>query len=108
MQLNILWKNVDQHKICGEIDYTYMFSGPNCVNHSIIDHFVLNSKSMDAVCETGIIHCNDNFSNHSPIYCKLEVDKLDLSYESIEKPQKVCWDKATKMSKEYYKVTFES
>ena len=54
-----------------EIDYTYLhYDGRST---SKIDHFILNSCSMNKSIDAGVLHLPTNNSPHSPIYIKLSI-----------------------------------
>ena len=103
----IFWKNIDPNKqhFIEDVDYTFRRANGNVVSHSVIDHFASNRRLFDAVREAGVLHSGENMSNHSPIYMKVAMNKLELTTESLVTSSKVCWQKATESSKANYSKT---
>ena len=53
--------------------------------------------------EAGVIHAAENLSNHSAIYCKIEVGKIDESTEEVKISPKPGWAKASEEDIANYK-----
>ena len=95
--LLIAWQHPDSshdHTIA-TIDYTHCSVARGVASLSIIDHLVTNQRVYDAISEAGVIHTGENPSNHSAIYAKINVEKLDLTLETHPAPIRVQWDKAS-------------
>ena len=101
--LKIMWQECYRNNSIQDVDYTYCFMTDVNASFLTIDHFQLNEKLLESVIEAGVIHITTNLSNHSPIFCKIEVSKLDLCLEDIESHKKVSWNQATKLAKEEFK-----
>ena len=102
LHLNIFWSNPDeslQHFIA-HVDYTWSAIRENGMLHSVVDHFVGSNKIYEAITEAGVIHSPDNFSDHSPIYCKVRVGELDVSLEANNRKPVPSWSKAKEIKKE--------
>ena len=77
------------------VDYTHMFMSENITSFSTIDHFIGNQNVFGSVTEAGVTHYAENFSNHSPIYVKLDVGQLSLSMEKAINQKRTRWNKAS-------------
>ena len=69
---------------------------------SKIDHFISNERVYNAVVEASVIHSGENLSDHSPIFCKLNVGELDVSLENEIRTKVPSWKKATEDDKNIY------
>ena len=58
------------------IDFTHFQDTNENTFVSSIDHFFWNSLIEDNILEAGVIHHRDNMSDHSPIYCVVDVDNI--------------------------------
>lgn len=75
--VEIIKNFIREMKICKswdtyKIDFTHE-SQVNGVTHtSAIDHFFWNPGLSDSIIDAGVLHLCDNFSDHSPVFCKLK------------------------------------
>ena len=70
-----------------KIDYTHEFENNNITYTSTIDHIVWNKKLKAKVIECDVIHSIHNTSDHSPIYCEINI-KLNSEKDSQEESTK--------------------
>ena len=87
-----------------DIDFTHCHEQLGMTYLSILDHFFW-SETLDAgVRDAGVLHLPCNTSDHSPVYCVVEVDAIqqDLSRPSERKPRP-SWKKASQEQKEGFK-----
>ena len=89
-----------------EVDFTH-YNEVNGISHvSTIDHFLWDLKLRNNIIDCGVVHHPSNLSDHSPIFCKMN---LDLSFEAFpeEKNVKPCpkpsWRRSTDSEKLSYK-----
>ena len=74
-----------------DIDYTHEFEKEDVTYTSTLDHVIWNTDLHEAVLDSGVLHVVTNTSDHSPIYCD-----LDISMEQNEESQlQFKGDKAT-------------
>ena len=88
------------------VDYTHYHEVNGISYVSTIDHFFWDSKLADNVTDCGVIHHHNNLSDHSPIFCKFDLDlKLEESLNScVKPPPKPCWSRSTESEKLKYTV----
>ena len=103
--LTIFWENSINNENIQAVDYTHMNTANRIPALSTIDHFVSSMKVFESVVEAGVIHSGMNQSNHSPIYTKIQVGKLNTGLEFIKSEKRVAWDKATDMAIRNYKTS---
>ena len=58
------------------IDFTHIQENNGKSSTSIIDHFLWSENIEDSVIDAGVLHLVTNFSDHCPVYCKIEVDAM--------------------------------
>ena len=65
---------------------------------STIDHVFWTENVSDHILEAGALHLPDNLSDHSPIFCKVKIEEMEEKNieETIEKPLKLNWKKASR------------
>ena len=85
------------------VDYTHLFISENITSCSTIDHFIGNQNVFGSVTEAGVTHYAENFSNHSPIYVKLDVGQLSLSMEKAINQKRTRWNKASEEARDHFK-----
>ena len=98
----VFWNNPDGNRI-SNVPYTYSNTVENVTHSSIIDHFMSNERIFNAVLEADTIHSPDNFSGHLPIYCKFNVNDLNLEVEQTQPKIKPSWNKASAEERKQYK-----
>ena len=88
-----------------DVDFTHV-SVVNDVTHtSTIDHFFWNNTCNSLIKEAGAIHLPENMSDHSPIYCKLDIASNSVKDSPPEGPKSKypIWTKATDKEKDTYR-----
>ena len=66
-----------------EVSYTYRNTMINITHTYTIDHFLSNERFYSSVTKAGMIIHPDNMSGHLPIFCKLDMDQLNLEVERL-------------------------
>ena len=88
-----------------EIDFTH-FQDTNKITHvSVIDHFFWNCTINKNIVEAGVIHHSENMSDHSPIYCSVDVETIPAGGATTDSPppsEKPSWKRATKQQKDNF------
>ena len=102
LNLKIFWTNPND-KI-QNVDFTHSSTIGQASSFSTIDHFISTERIYNLVLEAGVIHSGENVSNHSAIYCKVDIGRIDLSMESVKLKPKPSWEKAD----EEHKVEFSN
>ena len=73
---------------------------------SVIDHFFWNPTFEVNVLDAGVIHHSENLSDHSPIYCLVDVEAIPVDDPMHSPPTvpigKPSWKRATKEQKESF------
>ena len=89
-----------------EIDFTHCYEVEDAVHLSTLDHFFWNEEFSEQVIDSGAIHSPDNSSDHSPIYCVVNVQPNQVAGSTrppgIRKP---CWNRASQDDKNNFKVS---
>ena len=104
--LTIVWQNPDsnpQHSIQA-LDYTHCSVTRGVASYSTIDHFVTSPGIFNAISDAGVIHSQENTSNHSAIYMKVKIGDLNLATEESTETPRVGWAKASKDAQNQYKA----
>ena len=88
-----------------EIDFTHCHEYNGNSSVSTIDHFCWNEEFDNCIAECGVLHSADNMSDHSPIYCVIDIDQIEtcFSQPSVGK-EKPSWRKAEPDQKLKYSV----
>ena len=92
--LNIFWNLPDNDRI-EEVSYTYRNTVNNITHTSTIDPFLSNERFYSSVSKGGVIIHPDNMSGHLPIFCKFDMDQLNLEVERLTSTPKPSWSKAS-------------
>ena len=100
--LRVFW--TDPNDRIQHVDFTHSSTIGQASSFSIIDHFISSERIFNYVLEAGVIHSGENVSNHSAIYCKVDIGQIDVSMESVKLKPKPSWDKAD----EQHKIEFSS
>ena len=87
------------------VGYTYSNIVNNVMHTSVIDHFMSNSRLFNTVTTADVIHSSDNHSGHSPIFCKFNVEQLNLEMEEQVSVPRPSWEKANLEEQAAYKET---
>ena len=90
-----------------EVDFTH-FQETNGITHvSLIDHFFWNDTIDGNILEAGVIHHCDNMSDHSPIYCLVDVDSIPVEASAKKSSQaniKPSWKRASDEEKKNFPI----
>ena len=98
--LKIFWTNPND-KI-QNVDFTYSSTAGRGNCFSTIDHFISTEKIYQSILEAGVIHSGGNVSNHSAVYCKIDIGEIDVNMESVKIKPKPSWGKATEEHKKEF------
>ena len=86
------------------VDFTnyHEVNGVSCT--STIDHFFWDPHMTDKIVDSGVIHHPSNLSDHSPIYCTIDTEKLEIDpvTQKIQQPPKPSWKKSSNEEKENF------
>ena len=76
---------------------------------STLDHFAWSEQLSSSVEDGGVLHLPDNQSDHSPIFCTLNMSTIqhELSVPRAAKPRP-SWKRATEQHKQEYKSLLEN
>ena len=88
-----------------EVDFTHFQENNGMTHVSVLDHFFWNEITGYNVKEAGVIHHCDNLSDHSPIYCLMDVDITPTAEVITEAPPvqgKPSWKRASKEQKDSF------
>ena len=89
------------------VDYTFINTSYDPIAYSTLDHFAASQSMLEGLTEAGVIHDGSNPSNHSPIFAKFEVGKIEVQSNTQIKCDRVCWENATNEAKDNFKNTFK-
>ena len=103
--LQVLW-SLDDDRI-EPVDYTFINTSIETTACSTIDHFVVSPRMVNGLLSAGVVHDSSNVSNHSPIYAKFEVGKMDLKTYEYTDRRKVLWGIASDEAKSTFRAVFE-
>ena len=101
-KLEIAWKN-------SPIDFTYTYSDENRTVHSTVDHFAFSEELSTKIIESGVLHLNENRSDHEPIYMVLNIENAsqllnsNKKVNSSENIKKASWNNFNEDQKHDYK-----
>ena len=93
-----------------EVDFTHFQENNEVTYVSIIDPFFWSGAFDQNVNEAGVIHHPENTSDHSPIYCSINLETIPVEATtpnlstSSEKPS---WKRATKEQKENFPAVLQ-
>ena len=92
------------------VDYTHVYEKDDHTYTSTLDHFFWNEELSNHVTEADVLHLPANMSDHCPVYCKLEVGKIDIrkTAQRITKNNKPSWKRATDEQRGQYTTCLES
>ena len=97
--LNKAWDNF-------EIDFTMCHEMDGSTFTSKIDHFFWSQGLNDVILDAGVLHLCDNMSDHSPIYCVLNVEDnseaVSISENIKQSKPKPCWKSSTQLNKDHF------
>ena len=63
-----------------EIYFTHCHEYNGNSSVSTIDHFCWNEEFDNCIAECGVLHSADNMSDHSPIYCVIDIDQIETCF----------------------------
>ena len=91
------------------IDFTHVFEMDNKSYTSTIDHFFWSEDVTNSIESADVLHLSSNTSDHSPIYCMLNIESLrERSRAAAKTISRPSWKKATEAEKTKYKDTLET
>ena len=83
------------------VDYTHVHT--DFKSTSTLDHFILNTRLVDAIVDCGVMHLGDNPSRHSPIMIKLNLGNIPVREEKRGvRAKKPAWYKADQHDKDNF------
>ena len=87
------------------VDFTCCHELYGVSHTSVLDHFFWSEMLGDAVTDAGVLHLPDNKSDHSPVFCVLDVEVLHqvVQAEPAQQKPRPAWKKASMEQKEDYK-----
>ena len=90
-------------------DFSHVHEANGISYTSLIDHFFWNPAVNNQILECGVLHLVDNLSDHSPIYCKLEVNTAPKvsSNDAVQNTPKPSWKSASVEEKELFVNTLK-
>ena len=90
------------------IDFTHCHEQLGISHTSILDHFFWSETLHDGVIDAGVIHLPENKSDHSPIFCVIEIEAIqqEVSNAAPRKP-KPSWKRASQEEKSGFKELLE-
>ena len=88
------------------IPYTFINS---LTQTSVIDHFIVDTDIVDKVYQLNVLDEGDNLSDHLPLILKFNLNNTRVNNpiihtDKINRKFKICWDNATSLQKEHYKL----
>ena len=91
------------------IDHTHTFEKEDETYTSTLDHIFWSENISTSIQEADVIHMPSNTSDHSPIYCKIKVENVEMknTQETKQKKPKICWSRASIEEKGEYKKLLE-
>ena len=88
-----------------EIDFTYCYESDSTTRYATLDHFFWNEMLCDKIMDAGVLHSVDNLSDHSPIYCSINLGmKSNDKIEKVNDVPKPKWNLAQAEEKLIFKV----
>ena len=105
--LNIFWNLPDisetQNISIGPFNYSNTVK--NVTHSSTIDHYIGNNRLYSAIIEANLINSVNNLCNHLPMYCKFNINMLNLTVEQEARRHKPNWNKANPDDRNNYRET---
>ena len=89
-----------------ELNQSTIHSSIHLVACSTIDHIAASPRMLSGLISAGVVHDGSNLSNHSPIYAKFEVGKMDLRTQEYVDKSHVLWGMASEEAKNTFKGVF--
>ena len=90
-----------------QADFSHVTEKDEKTYTSLIDHFFWDNSFSDRVVDAGVLHVPENMSDHSPIYCKLNMEiavSMERSRDQKAKKYIPSWQKADDTQKESYRL----
>ena len=83
-------------------DFTHEYEQNGITHVSTVDHFFWSQSVHENITDCGVIHHSSNLSDHSPIFCKFQINEFDSNVQSsVQLPvSKPCWKKSTNNQKD--------
>ena len=90
------------------IDFTHVQENNGKSFSSILDHFFWSESIEDVVINAGVLHLVNNFSDHCPVYCQIEISEMaQENATSIKQSPKPSWSKASEDERVRFTNTLE-
>ena len=88
------------------IDHTHVFEKDGMTHTSTLDHIFWSENMSDQIREADVLHIPSNMSDHSPIFCKLNVGDITVKStpESKKSKPRISWRKSSDEEKDNYKI----
>ena len=83
------------------VDFTHVTEREGKTFTSVLDHFLWNEGFHQNVVDAGVVHVPENMSDHSPVYCKFRIPKLEKEHvlSDVVKKSVPSWKKASELEK---------
>ena len=82
------------------VDFTRSQENENASFFSTLDHFFWDEEFNESVIDAGVLHSLDNNSDHSPVYCVVRHQNIQLEQENfLSGTEKPSWRKASEEEK---------
>ena len=92
-----------------KIDFTHVFEKENNTYTSTLDHFLWSEGISKHVTSADVLHLPENTSDHSPIYCIVDIERLYGKSKSRSKVQsRPSWKTSTEEQRAKYRKKLES
>ena len=87
-----------------QVDFTHISMRNEEAYVHTLDHFMWGEGTEHAITDAGVIHHVDNESDHSPIYCNLDIldDVRDIPKKATTTKAKPSWQRASDEEKSAY------
>jgi hypothetical protein len=90
------------------VDFTCCHEMLGTSHVTTLDHFFWSDSLSENVIDAGVLHCPDNQSDHSPIYCVLKYPDIhEEVHEQVHQKPKPNWKKASHEQKDCFKIKLE-
>ena len=91
------------------VDFTHTYERDDQTFTSTLDHFFWDGQISGSVEEADVLHLPGNTSDHCPVYCKIEIDQMDIKKTTRQASGKVLpsWKRASPEQKEIFTIELE-
>ena len=88
------------------IDFTHFQHIEDKTYTATLDHFFWSENISEIVISADVLHLPENTSDHCPIFCKIDVNKLPATYETpkaaTSPSPESCWQMANEIERNHY------